>query len=483
MFNTNNDPADLHQEKVGFQVLSEDQVQEIHRAALQVLNKTGAQFRLKEARQILRNNGCSVDGDLVRFPPGLVEWAIDVAPSSMTLFNRDGQESIEIGGNNVTFGPGPTLLNMRDPETGERRKFRKQDTVNVALLCDALDNIDWVMGFGTIDDVPHKFSDRHEFEAMIKNTTKPIIVWSYTKEGMEDILDMSIAVRGSKESVTHKPFFISYSEPISPLTHDRDATLKLLFNAKHGIPTIHSPAIQGGASAPVTVEGQLVQGTAENLSGLVLAQLKHKGLPYFFGGVTSIMDMQTAILAYGAPEKELATAAYMDIAKFYNIPTWGTAGCTDSKVFDQQSSIEGTISTLFSALSGANLVHDVGYIESGSTGSLEQIALMNEAIGMAKKFIDGIEVNDETLALDVIHEVGHGGNHLTHAHTMENFKRVTWEPSILDRNNRDEWKKQGSKTVRMRAKEKVLKILNEHEPIPLDEEANRKINSIIEKVK
>jgi len=471
-----------HQQKVDFQVLTRDQVIDIHHTALEVLSRTGVNFPLREARKILSSAGCHVEDNRVYFPSGLVEWAIDSAPSQMTLFNRDGDKAMIIGGTNVTFGPGPTLLNMRDTETGKRRKFQKQDTVNVARLCDALDNIDWVMGFGTIDDVPHEHSDRHEFEAMIKNTSKPIIVWSYTKEGMKDILDMALTVRESEKELRRKPFIISYSEPISPLTHDKDATRKLLFTAEHGIPTIHSPALQGGASAPVTVAGQLVQGTAENLSGLVLSQLQREGLPYFFGGVSSVMDMKTAILAYGAPEKELASAAYMDIANYYNLPTWGTAGCTDSKVFDQQCAIEGTLSTLFSALSGANLIHDVGYMESGSTGSLEQVVMVDEVISMAKKFIDGIEINVDTLALEVIDEVGHGGNHLTHKHTMDNFREVAWEPTLLDRNNRDSWKKRGGKTLKKRATERVRRILNEHQPKPLSDDVIEKIDAVIDKL-
>ncbi|MBS3787641.1 trimethylamine methyltransferase family protein [Candidatus Bipolaricaulota bacterium] len=473
-------PGNLHQEKVGFHTLSQDQVKDIHHTALEVLERTGVVLRSKEARDLLSDAGCHVDGDRVHFPSGLVEWAVEAAPSQMTLFNRDGSETTAIGGRNVTFGPGPTLLNIRDPETGNRRSFSKQDVRDVARLCDALDNIDWVMGFGTIDDVPHEHSDRHEFEAMVKNTTKPIIVWSYSREGMRDIIDMASFVRGGREELAKRPFIISLTAPISPLIHNRDACEKVLLAAEYGVPVIHAPAIQGGSNAPVTIAGQVAQGTAENLSGLVLSQLKRKGLPYFFGGVISIMDMKTAILAYGAPEKELATAAYMDIADYYNLPTWGTAGCTDSKVFDSQSAIEGTLSTLFSALSGANLVHDVGYMESGSTGSLEQIVMVNEAIGMAEKFIDGIEVTDETLALDVIDQVGHGGDYMSHEHTMDNFREATWEPTLLDRSIRDTWKKEGAKTLEERANDKVVEILDQHEPPSLPEEVVARIDEVVE---
>lgn len=471
-----------HQEKVGFQVLSQDQVKKIHHTAVEILTRTGVEFHLKEARNLLSEAGCSIDGSRVYFPSSLVEWAIDTAPSGMTLFNRDGNKATFIGGNNVTFGPGPTLLNIRDPETGERREFRKQDVVNVARLCDALDNIDWLMGFGTISNVPTENSDRHEFEAMVKNTTKPIVVWSYTEEGTKDIIEMAIAVRGSSKKLIQKPFIMSLSAPISPLAHNEDSLKRIMLTAENGIPTIHAPATQGGANAPIGIGGQLAQGTAENLSGLVLTQLKREGLPFIFGGVPSIMDMRTAILSYGAPEMDLALAGYMDIADYYNLPTWGTAGCSDSKVFDQQSVIEGGFSTLISALSGANLVHDVGYLEGASTGSFEQIAMVNEAIGMAKKFIDGIEINQETLALDVIDEVGHGGNHLTHSHTLDNFKHATWQPTLLNRNPRETWEERGSKTFEKRVNEKVLEVLEEHEPTPLPDEITKKIDQVLERL-
>jgi trimethylamine--corrinoid protein Co-methyltransferase len=172
----------------------------------------------------------------------------------------------------------------------------------------------------------------------------------------------------------------------------------------------------------------------------------------------------------------------MDMAHYYELPTWGTAGCTDSKIIDQQSGIESTLSVLFSALSGANLVHDVGYMESASTGSLEQIAMVDEIVGMVKKFTDGIEVNDYTLALDVIDEVGPEGDHLTHKHTMDNFKEVAWSPTLMDRDVPDTWMDKGSKSMEERLNEKVKRILEEHEPKPLPEEVEEKIDTVINRL-
>ncbi len=467
-----------HQRTVGFRVLSEAQIKKIHRASLEVLERTGVEIRLQETRDLLQEGGCRVEGNTVYFPPHLVEWAIGAAPKQALIYDRLGNKCMSLGGYNTYFGLGPTVLNIIDPEDGQRRKFVKEDTEKAARLVDALPNIDWVMGLGTISDLPYEHSDRHEFEAMVKNTTKPIVVWSYTNEGLKDIVNMASAVTGGQDKLVEKPFIVSYSEPISPLINDKDASAKLLLAAEYNIPTIHTPIPQSGASAPVTLAGQLVMGNAENLAALVISQLKNEGVPFFVGGVFSIMDMSKAILAYGAPEMDLALAAYMDIAHHYNLPTWGTAGCTDSKIMDEQTAIEASMSSLFSALSGANLVHDVGYMESANTGSLELIVVVDEIVGMIKRFVEGIEVNEETLAVEVVREVGHGGTYITHQHTLDHYREM-WDPTLMERRVRSKWKDDGSKRMSQRATEKVQKILSEHKPEPLSEEAEQQIEQIL----
>ncbi|GAH32243.1 unnamed protein product, partial [marine sediment metagenome] len=210
-------------------------------------------------------------------------------------------------------------------------------------------------------------------------------------------------------------------------------------------PIIHTPCIQSGASAPVTLAGALVSANAENLSSLVIAQLKREGVPFLMGGVLTIMDMRDAMMPYGAPELSLALSGFMDIAHYYGVPTWGTAGCSDSKLPDEQAAVEATFSCLFSMLSGANLVHDVGYLESGKTGALETIVMADEIIGYIKRIARGIEVNEETLAVDVIKEIGPGGNFLVHPHTLRNFRKELWEPDLSDRQTLSKWVEDGKK--------------------------------------
>ncbi len=474
----------IRQESLRFKVLSQEQVKQVHYATLDVLSRTGVRIQCEEALKLLKDAECFVEKeDLVKFPSYLVQWAIDICPEQVLLYDRLGNPKLSLGGYNTYFGLGPTLLSIIDSQTGERRRFLKEDTAKAAKIVDALVNIDWVMGLGTISDSPYEYSDRHEFEAMLKNTIKPIVIWSYTEEGLRDIIEMAAAVAGSLEKLVQKPFIVSYSEPISPLTQDEEAAKKLLLAAQYGIPIIHTPCPQGGATAPATLAGEIVQANAENLSSLVIAQLKREGVPFFMGGVLSIMDMSTASLAYGAPEKDLILSAYMDIAHYYGIPTWGTAGCTDSKIVDGQAAIEATFSCLFSSLSGANLVHDIGYMESGKTGSLEMIVMVDEIIGYIKRIMRGIRVDEETLATEVIDHVGPGGNFLTHQHTLKHFRDEIWESTLTDRQIYSKWADDGSKTMSDRIRDKVRHILRNHVSQPLSEKAERKIKEIMEQLK
>ncbi len=465
--------------RVKFRVLSDDQIKHIHSSALEVLDKTGIYVGSREALDLLENGGCRVSGNTAKFPPGLVEWALSTAPSQFLLYDRNRDHALNVGGYNVYFGLGPTLLYMIDSDTGEHRKFVRSDTEKVARLCDALPNIEWVMGLGTISDCAPEHQDVLEFSALARNTTKPLIIWCQTTDGVKDIIEMASTVAGGMDALTDRPFIASYSEPISPLIQNKEAVEKLLLTAKAGIPTVHTPIPQAGASAPTTLAGELVSVNAENLATVVISQLAREGSPIVIGGVIGTMDMKHAQLAYGSPEMQLMLAAYMDIAHYYDIPTWGTGGCTDSKLVDQQAAIEATHTVLYSALSGANLVHDPGYMGSGTVGALEMIAMVDEIVGMVKYIIEGMRVDDYTLALDIVDKVGHGGEFLTSPHTMQNFREQLWQPTLLDRQPHDKWEKAGAKTMGDRLKEKVRHILETHQPEPLPDETLEALDKML----
>lgn len=383
----------------GFRCLSLQQIQQIHKATLEVLEITGVDIYDESALALLQQAGAYVTGIRVRFPSALVEWAISVAPESMTIWSRDGIPTLQLAGRNVYFGPGPTCPNILDMYTGKRRLVRRDDVEDYARLCDALPNIDFMMSMGILAEGAET-SDVQEFAAMILNTKKPIVAWAWNEAGAQDILDIALAFRNSLDDLRQRPNYMFYCEPTAPLQHTGEALRILLFTAELGLPIIYGAGPVGGASSPVTIEGMIVCGNAEVLSGLVIAQLKRKGTPFIFGSGTGPLDMASMTVAYGAPEFILGQAALSEMASFYGLPSWGFGGCSDSKLPDEQMAIQSVLWNLFSSLSGANLVHDVGFIESGLTGSMEAIVINDEIIGMVRSMLRGIGLSQEALNLD-----------------------------------------------------------------------------------
>jgi trimethylamine--corrinoid protein Co-methyltransferase len=290
---------------------------------------------------------------------------------------------------------------------------------------------------------------------------------------------MACAAVGGAEAFAHLPLFVVYIEPSSPLTHSVEAVDKVLFAAEKGIPAIYTPCTLCGGTGPATMAGTMVQALAEYLTGLVLAHLRRRGAVAIMGGVNSTMDMATSILSYGAPELALVSAAMTDVAKWLGVPMFSTAGCSDSKVLDQQAAIEGTLSIVMAALSGANLIHDVGYLESGLLGSFDMLVMADEVIGLAKRVLAGVRVTPETLAVDVIEAVGPGGHYLTQEHTRQHFRAEMWRPGLVDRQMRRAWAAGGAGTMAERVRARVRAILETHEPPPLDPGVAAQLEAIV----
>jgi trimethylamine--corrinoid protein Co-methyltransferase len=331
---------------------------------------------------------------------------------------------------------------------------------------------------GIAHDVTEAISDVHHFEAMVSNTSKPIVFTVWHLQNLRDIVEMASVVAGGPEALNQSPFVALYAEPISPLRLPADSTAKLLYMAGKGLPVVWTPGQTGGATSPVTIAGALAQGNAEALAGVVLAQLKREGAPVVYGQSRLHFDMASALCSYGAPEFMLSIAGSHELARYYKLPVWSYGACSDSKTFDQQAAFVGGLWTFVGALSGGNLMHDVGYLEAGLTTSLEYIVASDEFIGLVKRIMRGIEVSDETLALDVIDEVGPGGEFLSHAHTYDHFKE-DWFPSLFDRGSYESWVKEGKKPLGERANERVREILDTHDPLPLPEGAKDRLTSIL----
>ena len=470
---------------VRFNVLSRDQVEELFNGVLHLLEYTGLDVKHEEAREILGRAGAWVDGERVRLPSHIVRDALRTAPRSFTLWSRDGtaagrKHDINIGPGRGHFGPGPTCTHFIDPDTMERRPYTRADVPLVARTVDALPNIDFCESLGTVGDVHPDLGALYEFAGMFPNTSKPIVAWSYDRFDSAAIHEIAVAEAGGQRAFEQRPTYVHYCEPLSPLVSTFEAVDKLLFAARHRVPLVFTPCPIAGATAPITGAGIIIQAAAESWMGLTLAQLVQPGLPFFMGGVLSVLDMSTMILAYGAPELPLYMAGLTELAHHAGLPLWQTGGCTDSKRFDGQAVIEGSISVFLSALSSGDLCHDVGYTESAMTGSLFQLCAMDEAIGYSRRITRGIEVNDDTLAVDVIHSVGPNNHYLRQPHTRRYYKSEYFYPNLLDRQDYESWEAAGSLTMQDRAISRVRDIVATHHPSPVKPETETVIRRVLE---
>ena len=489
MYNRQSNNDFLTKRRPQLQLLSSDQIYQIHLSSLEILERTGVKVLLPEAVNLLREAGADVtDNNRVRIPSFLVEEALSFAPQRITISDRNGKPAMFLEGHNSYYGTGPTIQFIYDVYSGKKRNTTKEDIEKAALICDYLPNIDFVLTMGMTGGInpasqgmDPKITDRYDFEAMLLNTTKPLMFSSWSLAGLSDIYDMAVAVKGSAENFRRNPFIIHYAEPTTPLQHAPEPLQELLFCAEKGIPIVYIPSGVTGGTAPVTLAGALALSNAEFLSGLVIAQLKHKGAPIIYGGGASPMDMHTTVNLYSGPEFYLNHIALKEMASYYGLPDFNTGGCTDAKILDQQAAIESTFSLLQAGLAGSSLVHDVGYMESGLTASWESIVMADEIIDEIKHFLKGIEVNKETLAVEVIDRVGPGGNFLTEEHTLKHFKEI-WYPKLINRDTYENWVRDGSKPLGKVLNEKVKWILENHKPEPLSEEVKGKIKEILERV-
>lgn len=452
-------------------VLSDSQIQEIYYAACEILERTGMKIENKEAREILYSHGTKIcEGNIVKIPTKLVEQAIRTLPERVTLANREGERKIFLEGYKSYFGCNPDNPEYYDPYTGERRPFTSKDGADLAKIIDYLPNIDFVLNACFSADVHEDVADRVIIRQMMFNMRKTIGFSCKDIESLKDIIEMAAIVAGGHEELRANPWMFHIQESISPLVHDDNTMKEIKLCAEESFPLVYYPMPMGGATAPATAAGLLAQNFAESLTGIVYHQLVNPGAPIIFGGVASIMDMKTTRFCYGAPETFLQIAALADIAHYFKIPMWGTAGTIDAKTLDQQAATEMTMGYLMAALSGQNLVHDTGLMDQATVTCPEILILANEIISMVRKIMGGIEVNDETLALDVIDQALTSGSFLAEEHTLKHFRNF-WVPTLFDRSTA----KASDKTITEKLNQKAKEIIETYEVPELDKDKKKAI--------
>ena len=458
-------------------VLSREQCAEIHSATLEILEHTGVAVHVPEALELLDSAGAHVMGGRVRIPAFLVEEAIRSAPSSVTIFDRLGQPAMLLEGRRGYFGGQSSLVGYQEPVSGVRRPFLSSDIDLMTRLIDALPNIDFTVGGACAGDCEPEVQHRVVFKHVVTHTTKPICLVARDATDLSDILAMAAIAADGPDQLVEKPFVINYALATSPLTHPDPSIRKLLLCAEKGIPVIYASMPQGGATAPATFGGILAQGNAESLSGLIIHQLCRPGAPFIYGSIPSHFEMKTMIFPYGSPELHLLCAAQTDIAHTYKLPMFGTAGCSDAKELDAQAGAEIALSIGWAALSGANLIHDVGLLDHATILNPDALVFADEVIELVKQYYRPIRTDREGLALDVIREVGPGGSFLEHQHTLAHF-REDWYPKLLDRTTWEIWLRQGGRDLPNRLRERTEELARTHVPEPLSKEALREIEKL-----
>jgi trimethylamine--corrinoid protein Co-methyltransferase len=455
-----------------------DECEKIHLASLEILERIGIDVHDEQARDILVKGGAKADGLRVRIPEYMVTRALSVAPKQLTLYNRHGKVAMRAGGYKSYFGGGSDCLNILDHHSGERRKPLLEDVRNAIRLMDALPEIDFVMSAVLPEDVDGRVYDRYQMEVMLNNTTKPIVFVTPDYEGCVAAVEMCEAVAGGAEAFQHKPFATCYINVTSGMIANEEALQKCMFLAGKGLPQLYIPLNAGGVNSPTTTAGCMASMNAGTLLGIVLAQLVRPGSPVAVPGWNGgPYNLKTMVGNYVlADEQGVPTS----MGKYYDLPVFGLGGSTDSKVLDQQCGFEVTLSLMTSLLHGANIIHDVGFMDAGMQYSLQILAIANDILGFLRAATRGVEVNDETLALDVIEELGSTGSFLDHDHTMRHYKEPFYS-QLADKNQYSLWLEQGGKTMEARAAEMVDSILAEHHPEPLPEDVQGAIKMIVQR--
>ena len=465
-----------------YRVLSPKDVERIHNASLQTLEKTGIEVNSRTAFRIFKEKGARVDSSKrrVKISRAMVDDAIDKAPSKVVLYGREEKHALILENKRVYMGTGGTAINILDLKTGEKRASTLEDVEEIARLVDALENIHFYVLPVYPNELSREKVDVNRFYAGLNNTTKHVMGGPYTREGVLNVIEMAEEIVGGKEMLREKPIISFIILIISPLKIDDTYGEMLIEIAQKGIPLAIPTEPQCGSTAPVTLAGNLVLFGAETLAGVTLAQLVNPGTPVLCGYVGTTADMRTLDYVSGATEMGLLNAAAAQLAHYWQLPFYATGGMSDSKIPDVQSGYERALNLLPVALAGANFIHDAaGLIEFALTVAYEQYVIDNEIIGMVMRALRGIEVSEETLALEVIDKVGPGGNFLAEPHTVAHMRSEFFFPKLSDRSNREKWLAEGGKDARQRAREIAINILATHKPLAIPGEVDKEIRSLV----
>ncbi len=452
-------------------LLNPDDIRQIDYTARRILEEVGIRIDDPSVLEILASAGARTDEDhqKVFFHNSLVDRFIKKAPSSFTLYSRDGKNNIQLGDGGVNFANGGRVFRILDMGTRGYRSTMLRDIAHTATLVDNLEYIRFYIIACQAYDINPDGYHVNDFYCAFNHTTKHVMGGCTDLQGAEQIWGLSCLLAGGEDTFRDKPFVSVITNPISPLTVDKNTLDILQFCTARGIPVTCAPAPISGATAPATLAGTLSQMHAEALAGVIISQIFSPGAKILYGAVPTTMDLRKVEFAIGSVEMGMMNAASVQLAKKYRLPIYASGGVTEAKRPDIQAGAEKTLSNLMVALSGADCIHlAAGILDSGNSISYEQYVIDDEIIGMIQRVLSGIKTDKNTLGLDVIKKVGPGGNYITEDHTVEHMMKEFFYPSLSVRCLFDIWEEQGRPSMLSRANERVIEILTHNREGVLD---------------
>ncbi|MCA9896733.1 MAG: trimethylamine methyltransferase family protein [Ardenticatenaceae bacterium] len=463
-----------------YKPLRDPDVVRIHEASLTVLENIGIEVQPSECRDIWQAAGANVDTskNRVYIPRQLVHNALNSAQNDVFLAGRDPKHDMLLGGQRVYMGTGGAAVKILDLESQRVRETTLQDVADVGRLVDALDNIHFYLRTCVARDIPSEDLDLNTYYAALSSTTKHVTGNCFTVKSLHDVIEMGEMIAGGKAELRERPFlsFVT-SWTVSPLRFATETVQVLTEIVRQGMPVFLSSAPQAGATSPAALAGTLVQIHAEELSGITYCQLVKPGTPVVLGYVPSVSDLRTGNFVGGAAEFGLMNSAVAQLGQYCQLPVYNSSGLSDAKLPDVQAGYEKGLTGAVAALAGANYIHhSAGFLESMLTVAYEQFVIDDDINGNIMRLVRGIEVNDETLSLDVIEQVVNGESHfLGTQQSLELMHTEFYYPHTADRQSRDNWQADGGLDMREAARRKARHLLKTHRPTPLPTEIDAAI--------
>lgn len=464
---------------VSFHIWNQEQCETVWKAVLKVLSETGCRVKCRRARELMEKAGCSVEDELVKIPEYVMRQAVDSAPKAFRIYDMNGKPAMELDGNHTYFGPPISTVFVRDPFTGNRRKGTRQDAYHAGLICEALPNVGWASAMSGISDGVSGLGDVYEVYELLQSTSKPIMHWAGSMENLRTEFQMLEAVAGGAEPLAEKPFSICLVCPMDPLVHNEDSLEQVMYLAERNAVPVYISGVSLGCTSPITIAGSVVVGIADSLVGLLVSQLVREGAPFIISRFCDTMNMRDMTIQRSRPEMVLANGAACDVFRYLGLPFCVNLGDTDSGVFDQAAAFDTAVSLYTGALGKASMNMSMGGFESANMSDYIGTVYGNEVVGYLTRILKGAEVNEHTLALEDIDEVGPGGNFLMMEDTFT-YCHEFYEPDILVPRTQKADKELAQEGPEEKYRQRIRDIIQQGSRHTIKEETLKKLTAILQ---